>query len=275
LNSEAYQQMANINIIGVSDLLDTDNKKYRELEDQFIKDNKSEPKQATFTDEVNDAIKYILSNDKEHQSDDASSETSSVHSSVSSIKSFNRHVSSIDKAISIYDDKPIKETEDFDEYQQYYDSCIDMYAELKDQKIDVSHIPDFTKKKLSIKEIKSINRTLYKKYSRVRSQAFGAELIVQCAQGLETVFDGKRSLMGFTPNLTGLGVAIRPRLRRMRPEIAQITSELTEYFNIGQKTQLALELLTATIVHANTNTGTVKEIDKKKLALAIDDIQNL
>ena len=89
------------------------------------------------------------------------------------------------------------------------------------------------------------------KYIRRRYNHFGHELILAGAYGLGYIFDGKRKVGPYQPDLNGWHNEVRTKLRRMRYETATIVSDIVREYNIGPFSRLLLELVPSAVIYSN------------------------
>ena len=85
---------------------------------------------------------------------------------------------------------------------------------------------------------------------RRRFGTIADECIMLAATSLETLCDGSRSVLGFTPDLRGWSKHVRAKLRRMRHDTSQIASSIFNDYNIGPGMRLFIELIPNLIMYA-------------------------
>lgn len=90
---------------------------------------------------------------------------------------------------------------------------------------------------------------------RRRFGSLADECIMLAATSLETLCDGKHSVLGFTPDLRGWSKHVRAKLRRMRHDTSQIASSIFNDYNIGPGMRLFLELVPNLIMYARDHSG--------------------
>jgi hypothetical protein len=115
--------------------------------------------------------------------------------------------------------------------------------------VDLSRIREVDKDS-SLDDIKKIHKILRLKYDRKRCNSFGTEIILAGAQGLEYLFNGKRNIGSYYPDLTGWHNTIRPKLRRMRYETSTIVSNILQDYHIGPAARVSLELIPSAILYS-------------------------
>ena len=96
-----------------------------------------------------------------------------------------------------------------------------------------------------ITEIDSVLNILRLKNDRNRYSSLAEEVILGCAEGIETVFDGTREipLLGWRPDYTGYHSTVNVKLHRMRFETSQVVGTIIQRFNIGPTSRILMELL--------------------------------
>jgi len=94
-------------------------------------------------------------------------------------------------------------------------------------------------------EIDSVLNILRLKNDRNRYSSLAEEVILGCAEGIETVFDGSREvpLIGWKPDYTGYHSTVNIKLHRMRFETSQVVGNIIQRFNIGPTSRILMELL--------------------------------
>lgn len=105
-----------------------------------------------------------------------------------------------------------------------------------------------------LEEIDSVLNLLRLKNDSNRYSTLAEEIILSAAEGIETVFDGSRSipLLGWKPDYTGYHNTVNVKLHRMRFETSQIVGKIIEKYNIGSLTRIALELLPSFFIYPRT-----------------------
>jgi hypothetical protein len=96
-----------------------------------------------------------------------------------------------------------------------------------------------------IAEIDSVLNILRLKNDRNRYSSLAEEVILGCAEGIETVFDGTREIpiVGWRPDYTGYHSTVNIKLHRMRFETSQVVGSIIQRFNIGPTSRIIMELL--------------------------------
>lgn len=96
-----------------------------------------------------------------------------------------------------------------------------------------------------IEEIDSVLNILRLKNDRNRYSSLAEEVILGVAEGIETVFDGSRTvpLVGWRPDYTGYHNTVNVKLHRMRFETSQVVGNIIEKYNVGPSARIVMELL--------------------------------
>jgi hypothetical protein len=100
-------------------------------------------------------------------------------------------------------------------------------------------------------EIDSVLNILRLKNDRNRYSSLAEEVILGCAEGLETVFDGTREVpfLGWRPDYTGYNATINVKLHRMRFETSQVVGNAIQRFNIGPTSRILMELFPSLVLY--------------------------
>jgi hypothetical protein len=67
---------------------------------------------------------------------------------------------------------------------------------------------------------------------------------------MEWLFDGKKSYMGRTPDITGWSASVNVKLRRMRFDTSTFVSEIMEGYDLGPGTRILLELVPSLVLYS-------------------------
>jgi hypothetical protein len=132
--------------------------------------------------------------------------------------------------------------------------CELLIQTLKEEKVDLSNIPKIDDKS-SLNTVTAVLKMLRNKNNLRRSINIGEDMMLLAASGLESVFDGKTSYMGFYPALTGWTDSLRPRMRRMRADTAEVVTNAMNGFNVGPLGRMALEILPHAVLYSRDNAG--------------------
>ena len=126
-----------------------------------------------------------------------------------------------------------------------------LHMTLEEEGIDCGGVfmKDGKKRELSVdspmEEIDSVLNILRLKNDRNRYSSLAEEVILGFAEGVETVFDGSRSVpvVGWRPDYTGYHNTVNVKLHRMRFETSQVVGNIIEKYNIGPTSRIIMELL--------------------------------
>ena len=115
---------------------------------------------------------------------------------------------------------------------------------LEEEGIDTSAVGKPTQAS-EMDEIDSVLGILRLKNDRNRYSSLANEVLLGLAEGVESVFDGTRSVpvLGWKPDYTGYHNTVRTKLHRMQFETSQIVGGIIEKYNIGATTRVFMELL--------------------------------
>lgn len=98
-------------------------------------------------------------------------------------------------------------------------------------------------------EIENVLHRLRLKNDRIRYTGLADEMLLLGAQGIESVFNGKRTMFGARPNATGWHKQVQVKLRRMRHDTSTLVSGIMHGFNIGPGMRIILELVPNLFMH--------------------------
>ena len=115
---------------------------------------------------------------------------------------------------------------------------------LEEEDIDCAGIATPTLES-SMTDIDEVLNVLRLKNDRNRYSSLAEEVILGVAGGIETVFDGSRSvpLLGWRPDYTGYHNTVNTKLHRMRFETAQLVGTIIERHRVGPTARILMELL--------------------------------
>jgi hypothetical protein len=122
---------------------------------------------------------------------------------------------------------------------------------LEEEGIDCSAINKPTSES-SMEEIDSVLNILRLKNDRNRYSSIAEEVILGLAEGIETVFDGSRTvpLVGWRPDYTGYHNTVSVKLHRMRPDTSQIVGNIIEKYSIGPTARILMELFPSFLLYS-------------------------
>ena len=126
---------------------------------------------------------------------------------------------------------------------------------LRDDGVDVSEF-SVPRPDESYEDILCTLKILRRRDDRMRLGAFADDTIMMAAKGIELLFDGKREWFGRHPDMVGWSNQVRPKLRRMRHETADIANNVVSAMGMGPLARVLLELVPNMVMYANRNTGT-------------------
>jgi hypothetical protein len=107
-----------------------------------------------------------------------------------------------------------------------------------------------------MEEIDSVLNILRLKNDRNRYSSLAEEVILGFAEGVETVFDGSRTvpLIGWRPDYTGYHNTVNIKLHRMRFETSQVVGNIIQKYNVGPTARIAMELLPSFFLYPRQQT---------------------
>ena len=99
-------------------------------------------------------------------------------------------------------------------------------------------------------EVESVYKQLRYRNDHARYCSFANEFAQMGALGLEWAFDGRKSYIGFKPDLTGWSSTLNIKMRRLSYETSSLVSDGMREYNVGNFTRVLLELVPSIFLHA-------------------------
>lgn len=161
-------------------------------------------------------------------------------------------------------------------------TMLDEIASLKmsleeDEAKGIENIPQVNNKS-SYEEVENVLKSYRLINDRMRYCSLADEFILWGAQGMEELFNGKRTWFSrYNPDLTGWSKQVSVKLRRMRHETSQLVGGIMHDYNIGPGMRIVLELIPNMFMYARTkkqNYGKPTLISDSEISKAISDIRN-
>ncbi len=120
---------------------------------------------------------------------------------------------------------------------------------LEEDDVDLSRIPKVDRSS-EFSEVESVLKILRHKNDNARYCSFAEEFLIFGAIGLEELFNGERSWMGYKPDLSGWSNHVNVKLKRMRHDTSTIVSEIMEYHGVSPLMRILLELIPSAAIHS-------------------------
>lgn len=161
-------------------------------------------------------------------------------------------------------------------------TMLDEIASLKmsleeDEAKGIENIPRVDNKS-SYEDVESVLKSYRLINDRMRYCSLADEFILWGAQGMEELFNGKRTWFGrYNPDLSGWSKQVSVKLRRMRHETSQLVGGIMHDYNIGPGMRIILELIPNMFMYARTkkqNYGKPNLMSDSEISRAISDIRN-
>jgi len=117
---------------------------------------------------------------------------------------------------------------------------------------NLKNIPEVTENdKLS--DIKAVHKKLKRRHDQLLYAETGGQLIMGAAHALEGVFNGRRNLFGYRPNLEGWAEKyVRSKLGSLKQESANIVADKIESQGFSNMTSILVQLVPGAIIYATT-----------------------
>ncbi len=157
-----------------------------------------------------------------------------------------------ESAYNVYSKTPFVPDENLDEKKEKMLGDIEeLMDELESDNVSVAKIP-LVNSDSSYRDVERVYRHVKRKYNRSRCEDLGNGVILVAARALEMMFDGKKSYLGWKPDMTGWHRTVRSKLRRLRYEQSLIVSGITEKYKIGPVARMGLELGPSALLYSLT-----------------------
>jgi hypothetical protein len=167
----------------------------------------------------------------------------------------------------------MEKEKDEDDKLRMLEEIDSLLTSLKDDGIDVSRVPIVTPQS-SIVDVRNVHRILRLKNDRRRYQSFADEFIMAGAYGVEWLFDGKKTYLGYQPNMEGWSGTVHTKLRRMRYDTSAFVGDAMNNYDMGHGMRIMLELLPSAFLYGRTNTkknSTITDSDVSAAAAKLRD----
>jgi hypothetical protein len=112
-------------------------------------------------------------------------------------------------------------------------------------------------------EVESVYKQLRYRNDHARYCSFANEFAQMGAYGLEWAFDGKKSYIGFKPDLTGWSSTLNIKMRRLSYETSSLVSDGMREYNVGNFTRVLLELIPSLFLHAKMRANKAGKSDTR------------
>jgi hypothetical protein len=95
------------------------------------------------------------------------------------------------------------------------------------------------------------------------------------AAGLEWLFDGKKSYLGFTPDLTGWGATLNIKMRRLHYEMSSVVSTGMRTYHVNEMSRIMLELVPSMFIHSKMQKSKTKKGNRASMRKAIGTCRDM
>lgn len=126
--------------------------------------------------------------------------------------------------------------------------------------------------------VENILRRLRLKNDRMRYTSLASEFILWGAQGVEHIFDGKRTYFNSKPDMSGWSREVQVKLRRMQHDTSTLVSGVMHDYNIGPGMRILLELVPNFFIFAKrkkNNTGRGNLYSNADIASHMSNIRDI
>jgi hypothetical protein len=150
-----------------------------------------------------------------------------------------------------------------------------LMATLEDEGIDVTRV-QVVDHNSSIDDITNVHKILRLKNDRNRYCSFAEECILSGSHTLEWLFDGKKTYLGRTPDLTGWSSTVNIKLRRMRYDTSTFVSDIMQDYNLGHGTRILCELVPSLFLYSKMKKSQYTDnlITSDQMNAAFDNIRD-
>lgn len=111
----------------------------------------------------------------------------------------------------------------------------------------------------SMEEIDAVLRHLTLKNDRKRCCSFAEECILLGAHGVEWLFDGEKSYLGYKPDMVDWHKTVQSKLRRMRHDTSTVVNNIMQEYGLGSGMRLALELIPSAFLYSRMRKSSGKD----------------
>lgn len=139
---------------------------------------------------------------------------------------------------------------------------------LSDEGTNISDVPEVDSNNTFI-EIENVYKQLRYRNDHKRYFSMATELAQMGAAALEWLFDGRKSYLGFTPDLTGWGATLNIKMRRLNYEMSSVVSNGMRTYHINEMSRIMLELVPSMFIYSKTQKSKAKKGNKTSLRKAI------
>ena len=159
------------------------------------------------------------------------------------------HVNKVLNSMHDSDDDFIDEDEQEEEMAMILERIDLLKGNLEIDGVDISRIQEVDAN-TSMKDAKRVLRILQIKNDRLRYCDMFEELILSCAYGLESIFDGKKEWFGKKIDLIGYSDTVKVKLRRMRYDTSSFISGVVQDYSLGHGWRIIFELLPSLFLYS-------------------------
>jgi len=151
-----------------------------------------------------------------------------------------------------------KEKEE-DEKQHKLEHISFLMESLSGEGEDLANIPKVSGVN-TLNEIDQVLKRLLLRNDRKRCGSFAEEVILLGAHGIEWVCDGKKSYLGFKPDMTDWHKSVQTKLRRMRYDTSNVVATIMEEYKMGSATRILFELIPSMFLYSRMRKSQHKDI---------------
>lgn len=168
-----------------------------------------------------------------------------------------------------------RDSDTLDEFEE--EKCLllekidSMLEIIHDAGVKIKDIPTVSEEN-SLSDIRAVHKRVKRKYDTMNYSETGGHIILGATQAVENIFNGRRSLFGYRPDLTGFSDRyVRAKLPSLKKEAAQLVSDKIESYGFSEITNILIQLIPGAIFHATTRrrTNNVRDGDY------VDSLQKL
>lgn len=132
---------------------------------------------------------------------------------------------------------------------------IDYYCKyLTSENVNFSHIDTVTRHN-SVDEIETTRLRLKLLTDRTYYSSSAEEMVMMLGKTIEHVFDGKTQipLLGWKPNYTGYSRTLQVKIPSVRPELAEVMSNIVDDKGLGNIGKIAMKLLPSFLMYPSVH----------------------
>ncbi len=111
----------------------------------------------------------------------------------------------------------------------------------------------------SLSEVRSTLMALRYRSDSTRCASTAGDILMLVVKGVEKIFNGKREIMGYYPNMEGFPNTVAPKIRRLKPSMGRALHDAMEENRMGPMSRLAMEIFPSAIMYGISRSQQIGE----------------